>query len=277
MAKTLTLSIVIPVYNEESNIRQCLSAIGRQTVMPEEVILVDNNCTDRTIEIAREYKFVKIIKETTQGMIPARNAGFNAVRSDIIGRIDADTVLGKNWVKNAKKAFASEDVMGLAGLSKTKLLPIKFNHFYGTIWNRFYYMWREFKAGTKVLWGANMAIRRTAWEKIRDEACMDDKIVHEDQDLSYLMAKYGLRVRWTSKMLARTDELSYHDWPKFLEYYQRAEKTYSYHKEKGNIPGDKSVHLNLYQRGWRIAVVFLPALFFAGTSYLKWFFRLKRS
>lgn len=49
----LTLTLVIPVFNEEHQIKGCLDAVASQTVMPDEVIVVDNNCTDRTIEIAQ--------------------------------------------------------------------------------------------------------------------------------------------------------------------------------------------------------------------------------
>lgn len=275
MNKTLKLSLVIPVYNEESRIKECLDAISGQTVKPYEVILVDNNCSDASMDIASRYSFVRIVKEPRQGMIPARNRGFDSVRGDVIGRIDVDTILSKNWVKQALKGFEEQKVMGLAGLSKTKILPINFNHFYGTAWNRFYYMWREARAGTKVLWGANMAIRKSAWLTIREEANIDEKVVHEDQDLSYLMSKHGLKVRWRARMLARTNEISYHYWPKFKEYYIRADSTYALHKSLGNIPGAPATHLNIYQRGWRYITVLIPALFFIFSSYVLWKLRRK--
>jgi glycosyltransferase involved in cell wall biosynthesis len=66
--KTLSLTIVIPVFNEQNHISACLEAIAAQTAMPDEVIVVDNNSTDKTVQIAKQFAFVKIIKEKRQGV-----------------------------------------------------------------------------------------------------------------------------------------------------------------------------------------------------------------
>ena len=50
------ISIVIPAYNEEKRIEACLKNIVTQIEKPFEVIVVDNNCTDKTAEIAREFE-----------------------------------------------------------------------------------------------------------------------------------------------------------------------------------------------------------------------------
>ena len=105
--KALSLSIVIPVYNEEHHIRACLDAIAAQTVRPDEVIVVDNNSTDRSMEIVQEYPFVRIVREPRQGIVYTRNAGFDAAKCAIIGRIDGDTVLPVNWVARVKWFYAN--------------------------------------------------------------------------------------------------------------------------------------------------------------------------
>src|SRR3990167_3424187 len=99
--KRLTLSIVIPAYNEEDHLKACLDSISKQTIKPLQVIVVDNNSTDKTAEIAKSYNFVTLIKEEKQGIAYARNRGFDAVTADIIGRIDADTMLFPKWVEYA--------------------------------------------------------------------------------------------------------------------------------------------------------------------------------
>ncbi len=96
--KELSVSIVIPVYNEEAHLKNCLDAIARQTVAPDEVIVVDNNSTDRSVEIAEKYSFVKVIKEAKQGRAHARNSGFNVATCDVIGRIDAHSLFASDWV-----------------------------------------------------------------------------------------------------------------------------------------------------------------------------------
>ena len=120
----LTLSLIIPVYNEEHHIRECLEAVKRQICMPDEVIVVDNNCTDRTIEIVKEYDFVRIVSETKQGRAYARSAGFNAANSEILGRIDADSRIAPNWTKVVKASFeANKKLAGMGGLGRTVYVP----------------------------------------------------------------------------------------------------------------------------------------------------------
>src|SRR5688572_27451257 len=96
MVKHPSVSIVIPAYNEEGQLALCLEAIARQTVKPVEVIVVDNNSTDGTVEVAGRYPFVTVLHEWRQGVVHARDCGFDAAKGDIIGRIDAETVMPHN-------------------------------------------------------------------------------------------------------------------------------------------------------------------------------------
>src|SRR5579885_2506952 len=98
-ARQLRISLVIPAHNEESHLAACLDAVAAQTVRPFEVIVVDNNSSDATAEVARSYSFVRVVREPRQGLAFARDAGFDAARGELIGRIDADTLLPPNWVE----------------------------------------------------------------------------------------------------------------------------------------------------------------------------------
>ena len=61
------------------------------------------------------------MRERRQGMIPARNAGFNKTENEIIAKCDADTVLPSNWIKNIKTNFSQDS--SLVGIS----MPINLN------------------------------------------------------------------------------------------------------------------------------------------------------
>jgi glycosyltransferase involved in cell wall biosynthesis len=113
--KLARVSIVIPVYNEEGSLGACLEAIAAQTVRPYEVIIVDNNSSDKSVAIARSFPSVRIIEERRQGVVHARNAGFDAAKGDIIGRIDADTLVAATWVKRLKETFADTRVAAVTG------------------------------------------------------------------------------------------------------------------------------------------------------------------
>lgn len=105
--KYMKITLVIPVYNEEQYIAGCLDSIAKQKIRPDEVIVVDNNCTDNTLLIVKKYPFVQVKHEEKQGMIAARNAGFNAASHEIIARCDADTQLPTNWIK-FKRSYSSK-------------------------------------------------------------------------------------------------------------------------------------------------------------------------
>src|ERR1700674_5334609 len=88
-------SIVIPVRNEEENIRRCLDSVRCLKFAPElfEVIVVDNGSTDRTKEVASAFKeFLPLqVLDRPDGYIAAvRNAGAAAARGRYLAFLDAD-------------------------------------------------------------------------------------------------------------------------------------------------------------------------------------------
>lgn len=86
MHRDLTLSVVIPCYNEEDGIRQVL---GRIPKCVDEVVVVDNNCTDRTAEVATSLG-ARVVAEKTPGYGAAYKAGFKAATKDVIITFDGD-------------------------------------------------------------------------------------------------------------------------------------------------------------------------------------------
>ena len=118
----MTISIIIPAHNEERYISLCLESIMAQTVLPDEIIVVDNNCDDCTVDIASRYP-VKVVHEKRRGIIVARNAGFNAAGSEIIARTDADTILAPDWISRVKERFASAQIDALVGVAGLYDLP----------------------------------------------------------------------------------------------------------------------------------------------------------
>ncbi len=190
----MKISIVIPVYNEEDYLPACLDAIAAQTVMPDEVIVVDNNSTDSSKQIASSYKFVKLVSESRQGIVFARNRGFDTARSEIIARIDADTVLPPDWIERIQKSLMSEADGSYAAVTGAP-------RFYDTIIGKFsdacqvaaYQRLQRLLTGTYVLWGANMAIRRDAWHQVRD-VCSTRTDIDEDIDLSFCLRQHKLGI-----------------------------------------------------------------------------------
>ena len=189
-----SISIVIPVYNEELQLGACLEAIARQTVAPFEVIVVDNNSTDHSMEIAATYPFVRIIKEARHGIVFARNAGFNAASGDLLARIDADTRLQPNWVELLDRYMQDHpDLAAVTGKCYFRAIPLP--RFFSAWHASIYYGTQRLIAGTQILWGSNMAIRRRFWLAVQDD-CLLRNDVDEDIDLSLHMGRRGFKIRY---------------------------------------------------------------------------------
>lgn len=99
------VSVVIPAYNEAILLPRCLQALKEQDYQGSfEIIVVDNNSTDVTSDIARLYG-AKVIKERRRGVAFARQAGFMAASGEIICSTDADTIVPPHWLTAMVKAF----------------------------------------------------------------------------------------------------------------------------------------------------------------------------
>jgi len=101
MKENYLVSIVVPVYNEEDKICQCISSLLDQTYRREgyEVIIVDNGSSDRTRRRAMKYP-VEVVSETeTQSSYAARNCGIIESSGSIIAFTDADCRASYKWLE----------------------------------------------------------------------------------------------------------------------------------------------------------------------------------
>jgi len=86
MHRDLSISVVIPCYNEEDGVRQ---VIGRMPSLVDEIVVVDNNCTDRTAEVASSLG-ARVVSEKRPGYGAAYKAGMQAATGDLIVTLDGD-------------------------------------------------------------------------------------------------------------------------------------------------------------------------------------------
>ena len=221
----MKVSVVIPAYNEEKFIKKCLTSVINQTVPADEIIVVNNNSTDKTKAIAKKFG-VRVVVEKKQGMTPARNRGFNSAKYEIIARCDADAVVPKDWIKLIKNNFEKGDIDALSGpvffndsspFKSTSTLPSRIA--LGSL--------RLMSKGKRHLTGPNMIITKEIWEKVKDIVNMDDKKVHEDMDLSLKIAKLGGKIGYDPNLIVGISarRLKKHPESFFLEYPVRIIKT----------------------------------------------------
>ena len=93
------VSVIIPVYNVEKYLRQCLDSVVNQTLKDIEIICVNDGSTDNSLEILEEYASkdsrIKIITQENKGLAPARNTGIENTKGEYIFFLDSDDYLTK--------------------------------------------------------------------------------------------------------------------------------------------------------------------------------------
>jgi len=198
MNKPLTLSIIIPVYNESDHLKGCLDSIAKQSVKPDEVIVVDNNSTDDSVKIAKEFKFVKVIHESTQGIVYARNAGFNTAKSDILARIDSDSRLPLDWVARIQDFYKDPlHLKNYAWTSDTYWYNVSHPVAYSWFSSQIVFRFNRFILGHYPLMGSSMAISKASWLKVKNKVCLRNDI-HEDLDLSIHLHRLGYQITYAT-------------------------------------------------------------------------------
>lgn len=110
-----SINIVIPTYNSEGTLAQCLESISIQDYPREkvEVIIVDGGSKDKTIEIARKYQVDKILSNTQKVEEFGRALGIETSRNEIIAFVDQDNVLvSPAWLQEMVKPFKEVEIVG---------------------------------------------------------------------------------------------------------------------------------------------------------------------
>ena len=109
----ITVSVIIPAYNAEMYIRECLDSLVNQTTQPDEVIVVDDGSTDDTATIVTEYAethpFIKYIYQENQGQGKARNMALELAESTHVMFLDSDDYIHNQTIERCASWVAKED------------------------------------------------------------------------------------------------------------------------------------------------------------------------
>lgn len=204
------LSVVVPTFNEEEVIGECLERLSRQLDHILEIVVVDNNSTDKTADIvstfAERYLEIRMISETRQGLVFARNAGLDASTGPAIARIDSDTRVPSHWAATIVEFLQSDTDhrwAALCGRGEAYGLP------YGTALSDLKERLSPQRArrasaarcdagdpieakDVPVLYGSNMVLRRETWLQIRERVSLR-RDLFEDVDTGLCVQESGGR------------------------------------------------------------------------------------
>jgi len=109
-------SVIIPVYNDEEYVGKLLDSLSRQTVKTFEVVVIDDESEDRTVEIVNKFKKklkLKILSSGKHNQSYSRNLGIKAAKGDILINLDSDAYVNEKFVYGIIKTFKSQNIEGL--------------------------------------------------------------------------------------------------------------------------------------------------------------------
>ena len=184
---TPSVSVVIPVKDDAEALDRCLRLLGRQTLPPLEVVVVDNASTDASARVALGHG-ARVVAQPAPGIPAAASAGYDAARADVIARCDADSVPPADWVEHITRAMAaSPDLDALTGTGRFYGVPRWLAAVLGPVYLGSYYGLVHAALGHTTVWGSNMALRRRTWQEVSLLVHRDDPELHDDMDLAFTL------------------------------------------------------------------------------------------
>ena len=178
------ISVVVPAYNEERIIATCLQHLKAQDFQhPFEIILANNNSTDKTAEIAQRLG-ARVLNVAEKGYVHAAIAGVQTARGSIIAMTDADTRVPSHWLQRIYDTLqARPDLVAVGG-------PFEFHDGPSGV-RRVIKLLNSISPRLMIasLSGMNMAFRKSAYEAVGG---FNPKInLQADTYLGNRLAKYG--------------------------------------------------------------------------------------
>lgn len=126
------ISIIIPAFNEEKTIGECLKSLKNQSYKQVEIIVVDDGSSDSTRNIVKGFPDIKLLTQSHKGPGQARNLGASGAKGEILVFVDADMTFDKNFIKDLVKPILEGKTIGT--FSKNEMVKNKDN-IWSACWN----------------------------------------------------------------------------------------------------------------------------------------------
>ncbi|MCG3121601.1 MAG: hypothetical protein ALAOOOJD_04785 [bacterium] len=194
------VSFVIIGRNEEKQLAACINSLLQinYPAAQKEIIFVDNNSTDQSLEIARRFP-IKVISLKQQPATPglARNAGLQAATGDYLHFVDGDMTVDPEWLNAALPAFADERVAAVVG----RLREV---HPHKSLYNEFFDLgWKTAPVGEISSPGGGGMFRVAV---LRELGGYDDSLFGaEEIDLGYRLRRHNCKIIRIPQLMAHHD------------------------------------------------------------------------
>jgi glycosyltransferase involved in cell wall biosynthesis len=182
----MKVSVIIPTYNEENYIKNCILALRNQDYKGEyEIIVSDGNSKDNTVKIAKKFADKVVVCEK-RGISIGRNFGAKVANGKILIFVDADTIAMPNLISEFYKILKNKGVACVT----CPILPLS-TEFQHLTFFKFVNLFTRFSILSRrpQVFGVCCGYKRYYFERVRG---FDEKLkTCEDLDLSSRIAKYG--------------------------------------------------------------------------------------
>lgn len=210
MSLNCDVSVIIPIFNVEQFVADCLDSVTSQTHDEIEIILVDDGSTDNSGKIADAYamkdKRIRVVHKKNGGLSDARNAGLKIAKGDYIMFVDSDDYVDKEFVAIALqniKVHGADIVCFrftyVAAGVETKISSTNTNQDY---------KWYSNIAAIKDSFSLGGALKVNAWNKIyKRDLFIENNItypvgrLHEDNLTTYKLMYFANKVVYINKTL----------------------------------------------------------------------------
>lgn len=189
-----TISVIIPVHNGGESFFACLENLKQSTQQPDEVIVVVDGGSDRSLEVAQSFGARVFNYPSAGGPARARNRGAELAQGDILFFIDADVTVYADTIQRVQETF--EDNAELAALIGSYDDQPGAENFLSQYKNLFHHYTHQISSPeASTFWGACGAIRRSVFTAVGgfDEAYRKPCI--EDIELGYRLKQSGYSIR----------------------------------------------------------------------------------
>lgn len=218
----LRASIIIPAYNAQKPLAECLAACLAQDHPDFEIILVDDGSTDDTGLIAAQFKAVRYHRQPNGGPASARNTGARLATGEILVYTDADCIPQADWLGQLTDGF-EEGVVAVGG---TYAIANPASRLARVIQAEIAQRHLQFKGDVDFLGSFNVAYRRDAFEAVGGFDASYRQASGEDNDLAYRLHNQNGRMIFNPKAVVA----HYH--PERLLAYLRTQARHGYWRVK---------------------------------------------